>query len=345
VKKIIFASTKEGAGKTSIIAGIASATDKKYGYMKPFGDRLIYRKKKNSDYDASLMVDIFDLGVEPENISLGFDHSKLKYVYDETKLKTTLDKMIETSGKDKDFLIIEAGKTLSYGASINLDAISLSKITDAKLVIVVSGDDDDILDDIEYLKNHVNLEGIDFAGIIINKVNDLEDFKNTYSKTINEMGINILGIIPRKEQLTKFSIKYLSEMLFAKVLAGEKGLNKSAENIFVGAMSTDESLKNPLFNKPNKLLITSGDRNDMILAALDSNSAGIILTNNLMPPANILSRASESGIPIMLVSNDTLSVAKQIDRLEALLTKDEKDNIKLLGQMAEKHLNIDQLSS
>ena len=42
----IIASMHENAGKTSFIVGLAAARKKKYGYLKPFGDRLIYQRKK-----------------------------------------------------------------------------------------------------------------------------------------------------------------------------------------------------------------------------------------------------------------------------------------------------------
>lgn len=341
--KIVIASSRESAGKTSLIVGIASAIEKNYGYIKPFGDRLIYRRKKNWDYDANLIVNILGLDDEPENISLGFNHSKLRYVYDEEATRKTCVEMAENIGQDKDVLFIEGGKDLSYGASINLDAAALARYTGSRLVIVVSGDSDTIIDDIKYITKYLNLDDVDFAGVIINKVRDIEEFDNIFMKQIREMGINVLGAIPFKEQLTYFTMNYLAENLFAKVIAGEKGLGNVVKNVFVGAMSTDESLRNPLFNKEHKLLITSGDRSDMILAALESDTVGILLTNNILPPANIITRASEKNIPLLLVANDTFLVAKQIDKMEALLTKDSEQEIDLLAQLVEKYVRLDEL--
>jgi BioD-like phosphotransacetylase family protein len=91
------------------------------------------------------------------------------------------------------------------------------------------------------------------------------------------------------------------------------------------------------------LTITSGDRTDMILAALESNSVGIILTNNILPPPNIISKASERDIPLLLVSTDTYEVAKQIDNLQPLLTKDDTNKIDQLVQLVKEHVNISSL--
>ncbi len=343
MKTITIASARENAGKTSVIVGLAAASKSDYGYIKPFGDRLIYRRKKNWDYDANLMVNILGIDEEPESISLGFNHSKLKYVYDETRLRESVKEMAENIGKGRDYLFVEGGRDLSYGASIHLDSLSISNYVGGKFIVVVSGDNDLIMDDIKYLKHYCDLSSVDFTGIIVNNVHDVDDFENTCSAAIKEMGVEILGVLPYKEQLTYFTVNYMAERLFAKVIAGDKGLNNIVKNIFVGAMSTGESLRNPLFNKENKLLITSGDRSDMILAALESDTVGIILTNNILPPPNIIAKATEKDIPLLLVSIDTFQVSKQIDRMEALLTRENEERIKLLSQMIEKYVNMEKI--
>ena len=45
MEKYVFASIRSNAGKTSLILGIARALKKNIAYMKPFGDRLLYKKK------------------------------------------------------------------------------------------------------------------------------------------------------------------------------------------------------------------------------------------------------------------------------------------------------------
>ena len=49
----VVASMRPSAGKTSIIIGITKALNRKIGYIKPFGDRFLYRKKRMWDYDAA----------------------------------------------------------------------------------------------------------------------------------------------------------------------------------------------------------------------------------------------------------------------------------------------------
>ncbi|HEC94880.1 MAG TPA: hypothetical protein ENI45_02815, partial [Thermoplasmatales archaeon] len=83
MKSFVFASNRKNAGKTTVIMGLSKAfSDKKIGYMKPFGERVVYKKKKLWDYDAAAMTRVFKLDENPEDLSIGFDHSKLVYMYD-----------------------------------------------------------------------------------------------------------------------------------------------------------------------------------------------------------------------------------------------------------------------
>ena len=56
MKSLIIASTREGAGKTSLMIGLTRAIEKRFGYVKPLGDRPLYRKKRLWDYDAALLA-------------------------------------------------------------------------------------------------------------------------------------------------------------------------------------------------------------------------------------------------------------------------------------------------
>jgi BioD-like phosphotransacetylase family protein len=340
MRRLVFASMREAAGKTSVIVGLGRTIGKPFGYMKPFGDRLLYRKKRLWDYDSALIANIFDLGENPEDISIGFDHSKLRFMYDEAGTKAKLEELLSHIEKDREIVFIEAGRDLSYGISVNLDPISLARATGASLVIVTTGEERTLLDDVTFITQHVNLKGASFAGLIVNRVYDKGDFENTYAPTIAGMGVPVLGVLPHEPELTHPSVGFLSEILFAKVIAGEVGLNTVAKNIFVGAMSADAAARNPRFGKTQKLVITSGDRSDMILAALEGDTAGIILTNNISPPSSIISQAAQKGVPVLLVPDDTYQVAKQVDDAQYLLKRDETNKIELLEKLVRENVNL-----
>jgi len=338
--KIVVTSMRQSAGKTSVIIGIARALNKKVGYMKPFGERLLYRKKRLWDYDAALVASIFELEENIEDMSIGFHHSKLLYMLDEEMTKQKLLELLTNMGNKKDIVFVEAGKDITYGSSVYLDALSMAKSLDSELLVVASGDEDTILDDITFLKKRVQMENIKLRGVIINKVANITEFTDIHLTKIKQLGVNVLGVIPYYKDLPFFSVSYLADRLFAKVIAGENNLHRIVKNVFIGSVSASAAMKNPLFQAEDKVVITSGDRGDMILSALGSNSAAIILTNNILPPPNLIDKAEKHNMPLLLVSLDAFQVAKQIDSMESMPTREDKEKITLIESMIATHVNL-----
>ena len=90
-------------------------------------------------------------------------------------------------------------------------------------------------------------------------------------------------------------------------------INELVEHLMVGAMSVDSALSY-FRRKPNKAVITGGDRPDIQLAALETSTKCVILTGNLRPSPIILGRAEEVGVPMILVRQDTLTAVEVIER-------------------------------
>ncbi len=345
MKKIVIGSIRPNAGKTSAIIGIMKVFDKKFRYIKPFGDRLIYRRKRLWDYDAALVTHYLGIDEVSENITIGFDHSKLKYTYNADSLKKKLDEVAAELGAGADVLFIEAGKDIVYGGSVHLDTFAIAKHLDADLVFVVSGDDDTINDEVKFLKECVQKEQVKFKGIIINKVRDMSDFTGTYLSEIRQMGIPVLAVLPFVDELTFFTMDYLAEILMAKVLTGESSLSNEVKSVFVGSILTDEAFRHPLMSAEKKLVIVSGDRNDLILAALDGDTAGIILTNNIVPQPNVISAATEKNVPLLLVTTDTYQTSKKLDSVDPLLTKNSERKIETIKGLIKDSADISGLFS
>jgi BioD-like phosphotransacetylase family protein len=344
MKTVVIGSTKPNAGKTSIIVGMAKGLNKSFGYLKPLGDRLIYRKKRIWDYDTALMTNIFGLTDAPEDMSIGFAHSKLMYSYNNASVQKRLADMISETQPGKEFQFIEGGKDLEYGTSVFLNSIALAEYMKCPLVLVISGTEDIIMDDIWFIKKYLVMGDVDLAGVIINKIHDMEDFQATYMPVIEKAGINILGVIPFQRELTRFSISYITDGLMARVVVGAKGMEKTIENILVGAMSVDAAVNSAVFKKEKKLVITGGDRSDMILAVTeDSETRCVVVTNNILPPPNIISKCEEKDIPLLLVPFDTYETARRLDNIVPLLTPDNSENINRVTQAVKDNVNTGNL--
>ena len=340
MQRLIISSLRQSAGKTSLIIGLAKVLNMKMGYMKPFGERFLYKKKRLWDYDAALITQIFNLEETPEDMSIGFHHLQLFYALDETSTNAKLLETFNHVSKNKDIVFVEAGKDISYGTSVHLDAKALTKVLDGQHLFVISGDENTIIDDIGFIAGGMTMDRTHFKGVVINKVANMDDFIDSYLPIIKKMGVPILGIIPNCPELAYFSVEYLADRIFAKFLAGQSGLQHQIHNILIGSISTDAAIKSSLFEDHHKALIVSGDRSDMILNAIEHSIAAIILTNNIVPSSAMISKADDKGVPLLLVSSDTHETARQIDNIEPLPTRNDTGKIAIIEQMVQKHVDI-----
>ena len=340
MKKIIFASLVPNVGKTSLTIALSKNTKKKIAYMKPLGDRMRYSHKKLWDYDADLIQSTLKMEVEPQDMTLGFEHSKLRYMYDEYTLKEKLNNQIEEFEKNHDVLIIEGANYLTHGASIGMSALRLAKLTEAELVIILRGNADTIMDELTFIKYNIVETGVNFKGVILNQIHDMEDIKSEeVCDTIKKLGIKVFGIIPYESNLKTLLLKQIADDLLATPLCAEHHVYKYIKNIYIGSMSLNEVMKKEYLSKKDKLLIVSGDRSDIIVASIETEASGIVLTNNIIPPNNIIANANEKNIPLLLTRDDTFTVAKKIDKMEALLFKSDEEKFNIFAKLVKQHVD------
>ena len=259
MNKYIFTSLNKDAGKTGIIVGLSKLVKGKIGYLKPFGDRLVYKDKRLWDYDSVLIANLLDLKQNPEELSIGFDHSKLQYLYDEDSMAEKLDGMISKISSETDILFIETGANLIQGVSVHLDALTIAKNTEAKLIIVASGNNDIVLDSLTYLMHNVRLEGIDLAGIVINKVKDIETIvgrtkSSRWGAREIDLDIILYESIIYKDALIEIPHKEYSKRDFVLV-----PLNDIAFNLIDPV--TEKSIKEMIENLDEKFILKKIENN------------------------------------------------------------------------------------
>jgi hypothetical protein len=63
----------------------------------------------------------------------------------------------------------------------------------------------------------------------------------------------------------------------------------------------------------NMAVITGGDRTDIQLAALETSTQCLILTGQVRPHPDVISRAEDLEIPILSVDLDTLTTVEIVD--------------------------------
>ena len=234
-------------------------------------------------------------------------------------------------------MFIEAGRDPVFGCSVGLDPFSIAEHTDSKVIYVIDGyDENHVADEICHIGKYYSKY---ITGVIVNKVESRE-IQNESRELSERVGVSILGFIPRMRELETTTASLIAEELSAKIIVGKEWLSKEIESIFIGAMSASAAVRNPIYGKKNKLIITSGDRTDMILISLEHDTACILLTNNIIPPRNIIEKARERKVPILLVPWDTYTAAKRVESIRALLNERDLKKLELVKDLVKKNVDL-----
>ncbi len=321
ILRSIFIGGDSGSGKTVVALGLALKLQHEglnVGYFKPIDSDKGVRQQRGEDAalfkralsleDSLAVLSPFQTG--PHYLSNGQWRE-----IEETKEK--IKTAWQTAKGNFDVLLIEGSLAPETAASIGIDAINLVKLFNAAMLYVARLENDYDLDKTIFSNNHFRLEGLSVLGNIFNNVERtlIDKAKGIYVSLMEGQGYNVLGIIPRNEEIASPTVKHFYDTLGGELLTNEGiGLERVVEEVVVGSM-TIESALSYLRRAPNKAVITGGDRSDIALTALETSTSVLILTGGLYPDVGVLTRAAEKSVPVILVHYDTFSAIERLHEM------------------------------
>jgi len=312
-------STETFSGKSALCVGLAKRMERdgyRIGYMKPVstGIRLAaglvdedaeFFKKTFALPDA--LEDMVPVGIAPRTVEA------LLKGEDDTDFVARLRAAFKRVSEGRDVVVLEGGCNFREGYFVGLPTPQVGDLLDARELVVIKYNDDlQILDDA--LTSQMRL-GDSLIGVVLNAVprQHMPFVQEVVKPGLEERGVPVLAVLPRERLLLSISVNELAEFLSGRILCCADKADELVEHLMVGAMSVDSALTY-FRRKPNKAVITGGDRPDIQLAALETSTRCLILTGNLRPSPIIMGRAQEVGVPMILVRQDTLTAVEVIER-------------------------------
>jgi BioD-like phosphotransacetylase family protein len=93
----------------------------------------------------------------------------------------------------------------------------------------------------------------------------------------------------------------------------------------------------------SKAVITGGDRADMQLIALETATQCLVLTGGLRPVPEVLCRAEEIGIPVLLVWQDTMETVEAIEEVFGKTRLGQAAKLAMFESLLAEHFNFRRL--
>ncbi|MAG86669.1 MULTISPECIES: phosphate acetyltransferase [Zunongwangia] len=355
-KGIYIATMEEDSGKSLISLGLMQTllgkTDK-VGYFRPIIDDF---PKDQKDNHIETILSQFDIEI-PYEKAYGVTRKELVDKRNAGKAGEIIDVIIQKYKyleEQFNFVLVEGTDFSVKGNVFEFDTnVTIAKNLGLPTIIISSGKgktQQELVDALNFAYSSFNNRDVKVIGVVANKIQEenIEKIKVDLDKFFpKEVEVSI---VPMINTLLHPTIKEIVEELNGKVLFGETHLNNQTGSFGVGAMQ----LRNYITKlKENSLVITPGDRADIILGALQAHISanyppisGIILTGGLIPEESILKliEGLSQIVPIVSVQGGTFGVTNQIGNIKSQIYKDSKQKIMTSLAVSEKYLNLDSLT-
>ncbi|WP_316897831.1 phosphate acetyltransferase [Pseudodesulfovibrio indicus] len=357
-KSLYIAATEARSGKSAIVLGVMHLLMSNLHRVAVFRPVISDPLNGGRDHDIDLMLRHFKLD-QPYERTYGYTLSEARSLINSGNkgllLENTLNKFKELE-KEYDFVLCEGTDYIGGNATLEFE-INASIVSNmgCPVLVVVNGKDkadDELCGSAQRTVELFEERGLEVMAMIVNRARpDLAPctLRDIEAKTHSSHPL-LTFAIPDDKRLGNPTIHDVIKWLDAKVLYGHGRLDTQVDNFLTAAMHITNFLK---YIKAGSLIITPGDRMDIILASISSRQstsfediAGIVLTGGL-EPSETVHRLIEGWtgvpLPILSVEDHTFKATQTLQALHGTIDPEHPAKIASAIGLFEAHVDLEEL--
>ena len=351
---LFLAPTGFGGGLNSISLGLIRTLEKaglKVGYFKPISQP--FPVDQGRERSCLLVERTLQLEVT-EPISLEQAERQLASGDVDLLLEDVVSRFQQASA-GMDVVVVE-GMVPTHESNYTLRLNSqLAKSMDAEVILVAAQGRDDLQRMAERIEIQAQLFGgikePKLLGVILNKAEGQQGLAERLKEFLPALGgkdFRLLGAIPFNAELNALRTRDIAELMGAKVLNVGEAEQRRVQDTLLCARTVPNIV--PLLQN-GVLVVTPGDRDDVILAASLASLkgvklAGLLLTSDFAPDARILDlcqAALDGGLPVLSVTRNSYDTATALHDLNRETPADDIDRATRVTEYIAAHLDADYL--
>ena len=353
MQTFFIAPTDFGVGLTSISLGLIRTLERaglKVGFFKPVAQH--HPGDTGPERSSELVARTHGLK-PPAPLALGH----VERMLGDGQLDELLEEIItlyQAAAVGKDVLVVEGmvpTRQASYAARVNQH---LAKSMDADVILVSAPENEAMAE----LSGRVDLQARLFGGasdpkligVILNKVRTDESIEQfavrlrEHSPLFRAGDFRLLGCIPYQPELNAPRTRDVAELLGAQVLNAGDYEQRRMSRIIICARTVLNTLQ---LLKPGVLVVTPGDRDDILLAAALASLngvplAGVLLTSDTRPDPRVMELcqgALQAGLPVLSVSTGSYDTATRLNQLNNEIPVDDRERAEHITDFVASHLD------
>ena len=357
-KNLYITATEAKSGKSAISLGVMEMLIRKLnkvGFFRPIIN--ILGQKEEQDADIHLISTHFNLDIPYENM-YGYTAEEANRLISLGKDEALLEGIIAKYNdlqKHFDFILCEGTDFVSSSSAFEFDInAELSKNLGSPVLLVANAfqrNNEETVHAIESALDSLDEKGCKTIATIVNRLSS--GYEKDLMNKMREGGFTkeqLVYIVPDEDFLGKPTVGEVAAHMNADVLYGDSQLHRHVYNYTVAAMEMRNFLTRIDYNS---LIITPGDRSDIIVACLaiasartSDSIAGLMLTGGLQPeqPVWNLIRGFPRMVPILSVQENTFPAAMKANQVHSKISPRDQEKISRALAVFEHSVNISELS-
>ena len=332
--------TESKSGKSAVVLGMMQLLlrdIRKVAFFRPIINRPV---KEAVDHDTNLILTHFNLDI-PVADTYAYSLQDARELINNGQHATLLENILKKYKQledSYDFVLCEGtdflGKDAAFEFDLNAD---IAANLGCPVMVVANGQQKaahEIIASTQLTIDLLDEKGLDIVAAVINRasVTDAErdEVISSLECKVNCTNPLAVYVVPEEPTLGKPTMGDVKKWLNAQVLYGHGRMETLVDDYVIAAMQIGNFLD---YVTPGCLVITPGDRSDIILAGLATrlsgaypDISGMLLTGGIQPAPNV-HRLIEgwTGVPIPILSVKDHTY-KTIQTLNELYGKIEPDN-------------------
>lgn len=347
--------TETRSGKSAIVLSMMHVfmrTARSVAFFRPIINEPVWDAK---DHDIALMLQHFKLDI-PYQDTFAYTLEEARQLINSGQRNLVMENILQkyrALAEKYDMVVCEGTDFLGKDAAFELDLnAEIAANLGCGVMIITNASAkpvDEIQESTQIIIDQLQGSGLDILAMVINRATLSETEKDELRQQLvfaNKTERPLLYFIPDEPSLGQPTMGDVAKWLNAEIIYGGNRLDTLVSNYLIAAMQVHNFLD---YVAQGHLVITPGDRADIVLAAIASRMStaypdisGVLLTGGLpLPPKvqQLLEGWSGVPVPVLLTSQHTYKTVESLSHLYGRIEPTDERKISTALGLFERHVN------
>ncbi|RHH21810.1 phosphate acetyltransferase [Desulfovibrio legallii] len=358
-KGLYITATGPMTGKSAIALGamqLLSRSMRKVAFFRPIINEPLWDDR---DPDINLMLEYFKLNMDYAD-TFAYTQREARQIINQGSRNLLIEHIIQKYKKlleTHDFVLCVGTDFLAKDPVFEFELnAEIAANLGCPVILVTSGYNvsaEDIRESLQITMDSLKPHALDVVATIINRRNlsqtELDELRGQFSTDDRPA---LIYSVPNDPTIGQPTMRDVKKGLNAQVLFGENRLDALVGDYLIAAMHVDNVLG---YIAKDQLLVTPGDRTDVLLAAIASrlssstpDIAGVLLTGGLRPSERVckfIEGWTGSPLPILMTQDHTYKAVLALQGIIAPIEPGDLRKINTVLGLFEHHVNGKEITS